>query len=74
MNEIKETENQQNIRIAKSLLDEIKNIDEDRIESAIWRVVDAAGLLSRCKGLDYAETIGVEIPTGRGFRILDTKK
>jgi len=38
----------------------------DDEEMAVWRLVDAVGILSTY----YPEAIGVAMPTGRGFKII----
>jgi hypothetical protein len=52
--------------------DATERIYDERAETAIWRLVDAAGILLRAnrENPDLGG-VGWQVPTGLGFRLLD---
>lgn len=52
--------------IVERLEQALTRISQGDSRGALWMLVDATGLLAQ----HYPTAIGVEIPTGRGFRIV----
>ena len=50
--------------LVRAALDDLMG-NNDGLELALWRLIDAAGLLST----HYPGAIGVIVPTGRGFQL-----
>ena len=57
----------ENVQEARALIHQaVGRINEGDSEAAVWRLVDAVGLLSEF----FPYSIGVDCPTGRGYQIV----
>lgn len=62
-------------RRASALLHEAAAlVDKGELEESVWRIVDAAGALATgLEAWQQGQLVGVTLPTGRGFRVVQSE-